>query len=171
MCTYKQQLQIAIEFVSNYLKSYVNVTSFYISLGVSSSGCLVIFLGNQFSSFLNTKMAYKRIIVMPANYLGFDDLRQVWKIFPVQYSINIFSAFFQALSPIFLSFRVLCLQLKQSQPWISNTSLVIRSFTSQFPAQIFLKLIQPRQYKTTADENLIKWKEVIYFCLVLCGVT
>ena len=57
-------------------------------------------------------MACKWVVVVPADYLGFDDLRQVWKAFAVQHSIDFLPALFQAFFPHFSSNLVLRLQLR-----------------------------------------------------------
>lgn len=49
--------------------------------------------GNKFLSFLNAEIASERIIAIPANQLGSDDLRHVGKASVMQDSICVFLAF------------------------------------------------------------------------------
>ena len=57
-------------------------------------------------------MACKWVVVVPADYLGSDDLRQIWKAFTVQHSIDFLPALSQAFFPNFPSNLVLRLQLR-----------------------------------------------------------
>ena len=57
-------------------------------------------------------MACQGVVMVPADYLGSDNLRQVWKTFTVQHSIDFLPALFQAIFPNFSSHLVLRLQLR-----------------------------------------------------------
>lgn len=50
--------------MENYFKRLIHVVIFNVSYYVSSNSRLIAFLGNQFSSFINYKIVYLRIVMM-----------------------------------------------------------------------------------------------------------
>ena len=57
-------------------------------------------------------MACKWVVVVPTDYLGFDNLRQVRKAFAIQHSIDFLPTLFQVFYFNFSSHLVLYLQLR-----------------------------------------------------------
>ena len=70
----------------------------------------VLFSGNELTSFLDTKVAYQRIVVMPTNKLCPDDFQDVREALVVQYAVDIVSAFW-VFHPGLLGLLVFDLQL------------------------------------------------------------
>ena len=50
--------------------------------------------------------------MVPVDYLGSDNLKQVWKTFALQHSIDFLPALSQVFFPDFSSHLILCLQLR-----------------------------------------------------------
>ena len=74
MSWYRQELQVIIELISDRLQSQTNITSLDIDLDAFFQARPIVFPANQLSCFVNTKMPYKKIIMMATYYLGTDDL-------------------------------------------------------------------------------------------------
>ena len=66
---YGQELKIIVSYVANCFWGQTNVTAFYVGLDVVAEGWPVVFLGQQFVSLLNAKMAGQKIVVVTANQL------------------------------------------------------------------------------------------------------
>ena len=67
MNQYRQELQIIIGFMSNYFSTQACITAFDIGLNIFLETQLIVFLANKVIGFINTKMFYKRVVVMPAD--------------------------------------------------------------------------------------------------------
>lgn len=148
----------------NDFQDNINITSFFKGLNVSLQSQPMLFLNNQFPIFLDQKIACKLVVVIFANDLSSNDLRQVWKIFAVLHSINFLPTLSQAFFPNFCNNLVHHLQLRQLQPQTTYVRLLIGPFASQFSKQFLPKWTQPRQIIHTANKNLVKCQKIL--CLV-----
>ena len=79
--------------MSDCFRGQVYIASPYIVLDVTVEYWPVVFLGYELACFLNTKVAYQRIVVMPANKLRSDDFRDIGEALVVQHAIDVVPAF------------------------------------------------------------------------------
>lgn len=56
-----------------HFQSQADVTAFNIGFNVFLKAWLEIFLANQLSSFINSKITCKKVIMMPIDHLEIDD--------------------------------------------------------------------------------------------------
>ena len=68
------------------------VASPYIVLDITAERWLVVFLGYELICFLDTEVAYQRIVLMPTNKLCPNNFRNVGEALVVQNSIDVVPA-------------------------------------------------------------------------------
>ena len=78
--------------MSDCFRGQAYIASLQIVLDVMAKHWLVIFLGYELICFLNTKVAYQRIVVMPANKLCPDNFWDIREALVVENPINIILA-------------------------------------------------------------------------------
>ena len=75
MGQYWQSLQITVKLMSNRFQGQTNVGAFDVGLNILSKARPIIFLVNKLPDFIDTKIAYQRVVVIPANKLCLNDFR------------------------------------------------------------------------------------------------
>ena len=83
----------------NSLGNQTDIAAFNISFSILTQRRLVILFGNQLSSFVNSEMAYKKIIVILTNQLRLNNLRDAGEVLILEYSFDIFLALKKLCSP------------------------------------------------------------------------
>ena len=68
------------------------IASPYIVLDVTAERWLVVFSGYELTCFLDTEVAYQRIVVMPTNKLCSDNFQDVEETLVVQHPIDVVPA-------------------------------------------------------------------------------
>ena len=59
----------------DYFQGQTNIATFDVGLNIFSKARSIVFPANELSGFIDTKMAYQQIVVMPANKLCSNDFR------------------------------------------------------------------------------------------------
>ena len=75
MSWYRQWLQISIGFVSDCFWTQAYVTTFDISLNISWEGQPIVFPANKVFGFIDAKMSYQKVVVVPTDKLCSNDFR------------------------------------------------------------------------------------------------
>ena len=75
MSWYRQRLQVAIKFMSNYLWTQAYVTAFDISLNIFSKAWPIVFLANEVFDFIDTKMSCQKVVVVSTDDLYSNGFR------------------------------------------------------------------------------------------------
>ena len=75
MSWHEQRLKITVGLVSHRFQTQANVATFYIGLDVFSKARPIVFSADQFSCFIDTKMACQRVVVVSTGDLGSNNFR------------------------------------------------------------------------------------------------
>lgn len=78
--------------MSNSFKSQVNITAFIISFNILIERKLVLLPSNQLSNIINSKVNCKKIIIIGADQLRSNNLRNIGKAAILEHFFNIFLA-------------------------------------------------------------------------------
>lgn len=135
----QQQLKAIIQFISNRLLRQANVTFFNIVFNIAVEERLIILFGNEFLSFLNSEKIYLWIIMMPGNWLGFNDFRNIEKALKLKNLIRFFLSF-ELIGPDFLSLVIFFLRFLKLQFYDTNTDFV-GTFANKFTLKCVLKMM------------------------------
>ena len=81
--------------MSNHFQGQTNVEAFDVDFNIFFETWPIIFPTNKFSGFIDIEIACQKVVVMPANKLGSNDLKYKRQFLVVQHPINIFPTFFQ----------------------------------------------------------------------------
>lgn len=61
----------------DHFQSQIDIIAFDIGLNIFLQAWLIVFLANQFFSLINSKLIYKKIIILSTNKLGIDNFGYV----------------------------------------------------------------------------------------------
>ena len=70
-----QQLNITVGLLSHHFRAQTHVTAFDIGLDIFSEARPIVFTTDKLFCFIDTKMAYQRVIVMFADELSSNNFR------------------------------------------------------------------------------------------------
>ena len=135
--------------------SQTNVTSFHIGFNVTPQTQPVVFSANQFSCLINSKMSYKRIIMVTTYHLGVDDFWDIWETTVLEYSLNFLPVLWKAYSSKCFCFLVLILKFRQPQSHASNVCNV-RIALNNLALKGALELVKLGQHSRSVYEDLIE---------------
>ena len=95
----------------NNFKSQANITVFNIDFNILAKYRPVVFSDNQLSSFVNSKIVYKRIVIVAIDQLRSNNFRNVKEVLILEHSFNIFLALKKIHSLEFACLFVIILQI------------------------------------------------------------
>ena len=156
---YRQGLQVNIGLISDRSGSQTNVIFLDIALNVSSQTWPIVFPADQLSCLVNTKMSYKKIIVVTTYQLRADDLWNIYKPLVLEQSLDVFPVLQKACSSKCSCFLIIILKFGRTQ---SNTSDVgnIRTVLSDLSLEGVPKLVELGQDSYSKYQDLIERRQV-----------
>lgn len=90
MSLYGNQLRIAIWLILYCFQSHTNVTAFDISFNDFSQAQSIVFPANKLFAFINTKITYKEVILVPVNKLVENYFQNVRETLMMKNFIKVF---------------------------------------------------------------------------------
>lgn len=100
-------MQIIIRLISDCFKCQIHIAALDIDFDIFSQAWPILFFKKKLSSFIDTKITYKKVIIISTDKLEINDFWYIEEILIIKQPVEVFADFFQLLcNSDFLSLKV-----------------------------------------------------------------